>query len=210
MSMRAGRGIVLVTLTSVLALSGCSLRKKKPAAPPPQAQAPTVTQPATAPAPEPAPAPSSSEPNRPQPETPAATAPPAAPTKPKAKPRTSVAKKTPPPPAPAPPPEKQAEKPPRTVVPEGGGQPSPNVQLSASLPHDAAIHQKLSTAQLLEATEYNLKSITRRLNGDEQAMVQHIRSYMQQSRDAGKDGDNERAYNLAMKAHLLSDELVKR
>ena len=41
-------------------------------------------------------------------------------------------------------------------------------------------------------------------------MVQHIRSYMQQARDASKDGDTERAYNLALKAHLLSDELIKR
>ncbi|MGI9103995.1 MAG: hypothetical protein ACR2IF_16260 [Terriglobales bacterium] len=206
--MQTSRGIVVAAvLASVLGLGGCSLRKKKPATPAPQAQAPTVTEPQPAPPSGPVPAPSSSEPNRPQPETPAAAAPTVTPAKPKPKPRTSVAKKTPPP---APSPAPATEKPARTVVPEGGAQPSQNVQLSASLPHDAAIHQKLSTAQLLETTEYNLKSISRALNGDEQAMVQHIRSYMQQSRDASKDGDSERAYNLAMKAHLLSDELVKR
>ena len=77
------------------------------------------------------------------------------------------------------------------------------------MPHDKVIHQKLNTNQLLEATDYNLKSISRALNADEQAMLQHIRSYMQQSRDATKDGDTERAYNLALKAHLLSDELIK-
>ena len=41
-------------------------------------------------------------------------------------------------------------------------------------------------------------------------MVQQARVYMTQSRSAIQDGDSARAYNLAMKAHLLSDELVKK
>ena len=189
-----------VLVVSVLALGGC---KKKPALPPPQAQAPTITQPQPETQP---PAPVASEPNRPQPETTQPTPAPAAHVpKPTPKPR-HTAKKTPPPAAAEKPAEPQPSK---TVVPEGGTQPA-TPQLSASMPHDAAIHQKLNTAQLLEATDYNLKSIARALNADEQAMVQHIRSYMQQSRDASKDGDTERAYNLALKAHLLSDELIKR
>jgi len=186
-------------LAATLTLGGC-FRKKKPPLPP-QAQAPTVTpeaQPKAAPPP-----PASGEPNRPQPEAtpaPETAAPPPKPVakpRPKPKPQRNIAKK------PAP------EKPSRTVVEEGGTRPT-GAQLSASLPHDAAIHQQFNTAQLLEATEYNLKSITRQLTTDEQAMVQHIRSYVQQSRDASKDGDVERAYNLALKAHLLSNELVKR
>jgi hypothetical protein len=68
----------------------------------------------------------------------------------------------------------------------------------------------MNTAQLLDATEFNLKSLARALNADEQAMVSHIRSFEQQSRAAIAEGDTVRAYNLAMKAHLLSDELVKR
>jgi hypothetical protein len=95
------------------------------------------------------------------------------------------------------------------VVSDGGTQPA-TPQLSPSIPRDQAIHQKLNTSQLLDATDYNLKSVSRALSTDEQAMVQHIRNYMQQARDASKEGDTERAYNLAMKAHLLSDELVKR
>ncbi len=206
--MRSLRVIVAaVLLASVLALGGC--KKKKPAVPPAQAEAPTVTQPQPEAQP---PAPVTSEPNRPQPEAPPAeTTAPAAATpapKPKPKPRRSTAVKKTPPPAPAP--EKPAEKQPsRTVVTEGGAQPAAP-QISASMPHDAAIHQRLTTAQLLEATDYNLRSVTRTLNADEKAMLQHIRSYMQQSRDATKDGDTERAYNLALKAHLLSDELIKR
>jgi outer membrane biosynthesis protein TonB len=201
--MRIARATVAgILLASMLALGGC--KKKKPAVPPPQAQAPAISQ--SEPEAQP-PVPAASEPNRPQPEAtqpeiaPAATAP--AP-KPKTKPR-HAAKKTVPPPAVEKPAEKQPSK---TVVTEGGTQPA-TPQLSASMPHDRAIHQKLNTNQLLEATDYNLKSIARVLNADEQAMLQHIRSYMQQSRDATKDGDTERAYNLALKAHLLSDELIK-
>ena len=205
--MRIARATVAgILLASMLALGGC--KKKKPAVPPPQAEAPAITQPA----PEtPPPVPAASEPNRPEPEpaqpetAPAATATPAP--KPKSKPR--PAKKTVPPPAAEKPAETTAEKQPsKTVVTEGGTQPA-TPQLSPTMPTDQKIHQKMNTNQLLEATDYNLKGISRTLNADEQAMLQHIRSYMQQSRDASKDGDTERAYNLALKAHLLSDELVK-
>ena len=206
--MRIARATVAgILLASMLALGGC--KKKKPAVPPPQAEAPAVTQPEPEAKP---PVPAASEPNRPQPEptqpesAPAAAATPAP--KPKTKPR-HAAKKTVPPPAVEKPAEAPAEKQPtKTVVTEGGAQPA-TPQLSASMPHDKVIHQKLNTNQLLEATDYNVKSIARALSGDEQAMLQHIRSYMQQSRDATKDGDTERAYNLALKAHLLSDELIK-
>ena len=205
--MLIARATVAVTvLASLLALGGC--KKKKPAVPAPQAQAPTITQPE----PEvPPPAPAASEPNRPQPETrgpETTTAQPQPPPAPKLKPKPRHSAKKPAPPAPEKPTEKAESNPPKTVVTEGGTQPA-TAQLSASMPHDQAIHQKLNTNQLLEATDYNLKSIARALNADEQAMLQHIRSYMQQSRDASKDGDTERAYNLALKAHLLSDELIK-
>ncbi len=194
--MKVARAIVIGLLfASVLALGGC--KKKKPATPPPQATAPTITEPAPQPAP---PAPAETQPQpAPQPAAPE-TKPSTEVTKPKPKkPRTKIAHKTPAP--------KPAEKPSRTVV-EGGSVPS-NGQLSATMPNDSAVHQKFTTAQLLEATDYNLKNISRPLNADEQAMVQHIRNYMAQSRQATQDGDTERAYNLALKAHLLSDELVK-
>lgn len=203
--MRIARATVAgILLASMLALGGC--KKKKPAVPPPQAQAPAVAQPAPETQP---PAPPASEPNRPEPEAaqpetePAATTTPAP--KPKTKPRPV---KKPAPPAPEKPTEKAESKPPKTVVPEGGTQPA-KPQLSPTMPSDQKIHQKMNTNQLLEATDYNLKGISRTLNTDEQAMLQHIRSYMQQARDASKDGDTERAYNLALKAHLLSDELIK-
>ena len=70
-------------------------------------------------------------------------------------------------------------------------------------------HQKQVTEELLQSTDANLKGISRNLNSDELAMVEQVRTYMAQSRTATQDGDLIRAANLAQKAHLLSDALVK-
>jgi hypothetical protein len=66
-----------------------------------------------------------------------------------------------------------------------------------------------STNQLLASTEQNLRSINRSLNNDEQNVLSQIRSYVAQSRAALKDQDFERAHNLAVKAHLMTDGLVR-
>jgi len=66
-----------------------------------------------------------------------------------------------------------------------------------------------STNQLLNSTEQNLRSINRRLSNEEQNILSDIRSYVAQSRAALKDQDFERAYNLANKARLLTDGLMK-
>jgi hypothetical protein len=82
--------------------------------------------------------------------------------------------------------------------------------ITPSLPPDQALHTRGTTEQLLQSTEQNLASIRRSLSSDERDMVQQTRVYVTQSRSAIQDGDAARAYNLAMKAHLLSDELVKK
>ena len=195
----------LLLVALVLGASGCELKKKKPNVTQ-QAQAPAITTPATTtttttPGPPP---PESSEPARPLP-TPgevASNVPPEQPAPQPARrprrttpPKKTVVENTPPeqPPAqPAAPPQQQQD------------------TLTASVSHGDALHEKLNTQQLLDTTENNLRSLNRSLSGDEQVMVAHIRSYMQQSKNATTDGDVERAYNLALKARLLSDELVKR
>ena len=91
-----------------------------------------------------------------------------------------------------------------------GGEKSPVDQLSAGIPEDEATRQRESAAQLRQATEKNLQLVTWQLSADQQAMVQQIRAYIAQSRSADNDGDIERSYNLAVKANLLSGELVKR
>ncbi len=188
MSRAAKLGVVVLAL--LVMLSGC--KKKKPPVPPPQEQAPTISMPAAPPPPEALPPP--------PPPAPSVEKPAAAP-KPKIKPKKKVTKKT----VPVVPKEQ-----PKTTVREGGTTET-GTQLAADLPQSEAIHQRQSTAQLLSATDANLTIIGKRtLSKDEQAMVQQIRTFMQQSRAADADGDTERAYTLAYKAHLLSAEMVKR
>jgi hypothetical protein len=74
---------------------------------------------------------------------------------------------------------------------------------------EQASHQR-STDELTAATEENLKKIAgRQLNPSQQEMVTQIKQFLQQSKTAVAAGDLERGHNLAMKARLLSDELVK-
>jgi outer membrane biosynthesis protein TonB len=190
--MRRGRKLAVVLLALLVLLSGCT--KKKVVAPAPQEQAPTI-----APAEE-HPTEAQQPPSEPQPIPPLA-GPPAA-TPPKSKPRKSVIHKTVPKPAPEP------ENKPSAV--QEGGTPASAPQLAADLPRAETIQQQQTTVQLQAATEANLRAVTRALSDDEKAMTQQIRAYLQQSRSATTEGDTERAYNLAYKAHLLSRELVKR
>jgi hypothetical protein len=196
--MRGARKFVVLLLAFLALLSGC--KKKKPPVPAPQEQAPTITtQPPEQPQPEAQPQPSQPEP---QPETSVQPPPATAPAS-KTRHKRSITHKTPPPPPPSPPKEDK-----KAVVKEGGTE--GNAQLAADLPPGEAMHQRQTTAQLRTSTENSLRGLTRPLNNDEQSIVQQIRSYMQQSRAAEADGDTERAYNLALKAHLLCDELVKK
>ena len=66
-----------------------------------------------------------------------------------------------------------------------------------------------NTEQLLQSAEANLRRVNRQLSDPEQGMMRQIRNYIAQSRLATHDGDLERAYNLAIKANLLSNELAK-
>ncbi|HEV2988560.1 MAG TPA: hypothetical protein VG759_08965 [Candidatus Angelobacter sp.] len=96
--------------------------------------------------------------------------------------------------------------PPKTSVPENNS----SGQISPGISHDDAVHGSASTDQLLESTDTNLRNITKRqLSTDEQSIVAQINDYITQSRQAVKDGDLVRAHNLALKAHLLSDDLAK-
>ena len=100
-------------------------------------------------------------------------------------------------------------KPRRRVVKEGGVDES-EVQISEGMTGDLAQHKRASTDTLLTSTEETLRRISnRRLTADQQGTVNQIRLFMQQSRDAIQKSDVDRAHTLALKAHLLSDSLVK-
>jgi hypothetical protein len=81
--------------------------------------------------------------------------------------------------------------------------------IAAAIPHTDDLHQKQTTAQLLQSTEDNLRTVNNP-NNDQQAMIAQIRNFLAQARQAQTDNDLVRAHNLALKAHLLSDELVRR
>lgn len=66
-----------------------------------------------------------------------------------------------------------------------------------------------STEQLLQSAENNLNGIKRLLTKEEEVMQAQIREFIKQSRNAITENDLARAHILAVKARLLSDELVK-
>ena len=97
---------------------------------------------------------------------------------------------------------------PKKVV-RNGGSAEPSIQLvggAASTPND----QQRKIDELTAATTENLKKLEgRQLKPTEQDTVTQIKQFMNQSKSAAAEGDMERGNNLAMKARLLSDELVK-
>jgi hypothetical protein len=98
--------------------------------------------------------------------------------------------------------------PPKKVV-RNGGSDEPSIQLVGGENRAQSVQQR-STDQLNGATEENMKKIAlRQLNPSQQDMVGQIKQFMDQSKKALAAGDAERGHNLALKAHLLSDELMK-
>ena len=203
------RRFCAVALVGALVLAGCA--KKKPVAVAPQAQAPVVATPATTPTPQPEVQPAANV-------APSTTSTPAAnqtgPQPPKIAAKSKhkshnhvAAKRNPPAPKPGDTPTATAKAsvPPPNSAPANNGQ----QEISVSMNEAQVSQQKQVTEELLQTTDANLRGINRNLNNDELAMVEQARSYMAQSRAATQDGDLIRANNLAQKAHLLSDALVK-
>ncbi len=120
--------------------------------------------------------------------------------KPKPKPRQHVPKRPVQPTPPAEPPKPEAAKP---VVPDD------SVQITADVPRAAVQSQRQNTEQLLHSSEGRLAGINRSLSESELGMLRQARNYITQSSQALQAGDVERAYNLAVKASLLTNELTK-
>lgn len=98
--------------------------------------------------------------------------------------------------------------PPKKVVRNGGTE-DPVVDLSPRPNPQQASKQSENTKQLLAASDANLNKISgRSLTANQKETVKQINSYMEQAKKALNDGDVQRAYNLALKANLLSAELA--
>lgn len=188
-------------LLALLTTQGCD--KKKKATVPNKAQAPTiaVTLPTEIPL--------TQEPA----ETPApvvATPPQEQPAKAKTKPKrparnsASTSKKTTPP-------ATSTQGTEASLKPPGNpADPVPETMIAAAVPTAQMVQQKEETSRMIDATENALKGLTRPLNDEEKSMKGQVQSYLRQSRKATSDGDFERAFNLAKKARLLADALVKK
>jgi len=205
--MRIGRQFVVIVVgLMLLATVGCERKKpqipnqaKAPAEPIPTPLPPEITEESP---PAPPPAPPKQEPKTEEP-----------------KPQPAKHRRRKPPPTPAttaqsteataPPPAPSSN----TAVAMGrppASEPTPDTAIGADVTSAQLSQQKQNTAQLLDTTEKTLNGLSRNLSHDEEEMVAQIRSYVAQSRKATTDGDFERAYNLATKAHLLTDALVKK
>jgi hypothetical protein len=101
-----------------------------------------------------------------------------------------------------------ASGPTKTVVRNGGTDDS-SVNLSPGVSPQQASRQMDSTNKLLATSDANLKNISgRQLSASQQDTVKQIKSYMDQAKKAATGGDVQRAYNLAVKANLLSADLA--
>ena len=194
-------GLVLAAV-----LSGCE--HKKPPLIVPQQQPPTVA-PSPSPTPEATPPQTAEQPDKPQEGQPSAEPSGTAQTQQKEAAKPS---RKPSPRKPAG--EKSTSEvarntPNKKIVPPEKAEPIPTPAPIAPGPTPADIRAQASTDQLLQLAESNLNGIKRTLSKDEEAMRAQIKVFIDQSRNATKENDPARAYNLALKARVLSDELVK-
>ncbi|HKS67093.1 MAG TPA: hypothetical protein VJR26_07630 [Candidatus Acidoferrales bacterium] len=115
----------------------------------------------------------------------------------------SIPKMQLPPAPPRPPVEHAAER----ETASAGHAPAPQVVPKLS-PADQVTYERKATDDLNVAVNNLNQANGRQLNGTQQDLVDKIRGFLKQSRDASKSGDWARAQNLAEKARLLSIELV--
>jgi hypothetical protein len=99
--------------------------------------------------------------------------------------------------------------PPPKVVVRNGGSDEPTVELKGGSAAEAS-YERATTEQLVKETSDNLNKIKElQLTPSEKETVTQINHFLEQSKAAIAAGSVERGRNLAMKARLLSDELLK-
>jgi hypothetical protein len=95
-------------------------------------------------------------------------------------------------------------------VVRNGGTSGGTVQLSGGSSAGKESPKHAGTDKLLGSTEEALKKIdSLPLDSSQQQTAKQIHQYLVQSRTALAAGDLDLAHNLALKAHLLADELLK-
>jgi outer membrane biosynthesis protein TonB len=106
-------------------------------------------------------------------------------------------------------PDPAPEDPKKTVV-RHGSTAEPTTQLSPGITEEQAARQRETTNQLLSSTDAALQKLdVNQLSTDQKETVTQIRKFMEQAKAADAEGDPQRSYKLALKAHLLTDALGK-
>jgi hypothetical protein len=109
--------------------------------------------------------------------------------------------------APSAPPKPPAEQPSPQPVPGASHPPAPQISPQMSQQAQQALQRQINDD--LSVAGGNLQQANgRSLSSTQQALLGTARSYVQQARDAAKDGDWVRAQNLAHKARLASIDFV--
>jgi type IV secretory pathway VirB10-like protein len=109
---------------------------------------------------------------------------------------------------PAPKPQKPAPEPEPSSTAEDRARP-PAPQISPQLSEADKANYQRGTAEDIDVAKGNLNQAKgKRLNAQQADLADKIRSFLDQSSNAAKEGDLARAKNLAQKARLLSVELV--
>jgi hypothetical protein len=110
----------------------------------------------------------------------------------------------------APPPRRAPSSPATAETNEGDNAshpPAPRIAPQLSRGDQQAYQRRINDDSAV--AEKNLLSTTgRQLNATQQDLTDKIRGFLDQSREAGKEGDWARSENLAQKARLLSVELI--
>lgn len=97
----------------------------------------------------------------------------------------------------------------KVVVPEGGAK-EPPTQIAPGLAPEEAARERREADQWVSSADAQLKTLAdRRLSVQQQDTVEQVRLYLVRARSALQENDLRRAHTLALKAHLLSDELIK-
>lgn len=182
----------LSLLGAVLAFTSAGCAHHHTVALPPVTEAPQPAQPATIPPLQ------SSKPTETTPPPETATQPPATQTQPQTPPATT----TPPADAPA-----KVDVAPKKPTPEPPRPPAPQISQQISPTAQAALESQ--TNQYVADADKNLHLADGHdLNANQRDMVEKIRGFLGQARDAIKSSDWTRAKNLAQKAYLVSVELA--
>lgn len=95
-------------------------------------------------------------------------------------------------------------------VVRNGGVSDPEIAFEPSLTPERALQETDETKELIAGTETNLKLIVARgPDAEHQDVIGEVKNYIALARASLDSGDVERAHKLAIKASILTDDMVR-